>query len=196
MKILAYDSSSDILSAALYEGRKKLGEFSSDTGAKHSSVLVPMIEKLLRKCRVKLSEIDVFAVGLGPGSFTGLRVGIATAKILGYVLKKKIVGVSSLEAIARDALEGKNASIAVALDARKSKVYGAIYERRGQKFKVVVKPALFDAKKFPGISANPKASRIAEGALDLIHRKKFINPFRLEPHYLHPRDCNVTLKHK
>jgi tRNA threonylcarbamoyladenosine biosynthesis protein TsaB len=196
MKILAFDSSSALLSVALYDDQKKIGELSSDTGAKHSNVLVPMIENLLKKFRVNLSEVDVFAVGLGPGSFTGLRVGIATAQVLGYVLKKKIVGVSSLEAIARDALEGKNSRVAVALDARKSKVYGAVYERRGEKFKVVIKPALFDAKEFPGISANPKASRIAEGSLELIRRKRFINPFRLEPHYLYPRDCNVTLKHK
>ncbi len=184
------------MSVALYENEKKLGELSSDAGARHSNVLVPMIKKLLKKSRIKLSEIDVLAVGLGPGSFTGLRVGIATAKVLGYVLKKKIVGVSSLEAIAREALDGRSARVAVALDARKSKVYGAVYEQHGEKFRTVVKPALFDAKKFSGVSAVPKISRIAEGALALARQKKFIDPFYLEPLYLYPRDCNVTLPKK
>ncbi len=206
MKILAYDSSGEHLSVALYEEGKKIVELSSDAGARHSSVLVPMIEQLLKKSRTSLSDVDVFAVGLGPGSFTGLRVGIATAQVLGYVLKKKIVGVSSLEAIARQALESKSCRAAVLLDARKSKVYGAVYERRGEKFRVIVKPALFDSKKFPGFShgsnlivienAVPKASQIAQGALPLIQQKKFIDPFDLRPLYLHPRDCNVTYAKK
>ena len=216
MKILAYDSSSEHLSIALYEDEKKISEFSSHAGARHSDILVPMIEKLLKKSGVKLSDIGVFAVDIGPGSFTGLRVGIVTAKVLGYVLKKKIVGVCSLEAIAREALGARNGHAAVALDARKSKVYGAVYERRKEKFRVIVKPALFDAKKFgnhpmtllakrdalwraetkpneePVSSSIPKASRIAEGAFPLIRQKKFIDPFFLKPLYLHPKDCNVT----
>jgi tRNA threonylcarbamoyl adenosine modification protein YeaZ len=196
MILLAYDCSGPCLSVVLYDGDKKMGELDSEPGVRHSTVLVPMIEKLLKKAGVKLSEVDVFAVGLGPGSFTGLRVGVATAKILGYVLKKKIVGVSSLEALAREALAGKNGRVAVALDARKSQVYGAEYERRGKNFKVIRKPALMDAKKFPGISGTPKASWVAEAALSMARQKKFIDPFRLEPLYLHPRDCNVTLPKK
>ena len=182
--------------AALYEGDKKLGELHSEPGVRHATVLVPMIGQLLKKSRLKLSDVDVFAVGVGPGSFTGLRVGVATAKVLGYVLKKKIVGVSSLEAVAREALDGKNGRVAVALDARRTQVYGAVYERRGGNFRMVRKPALLAANKFSGIAGAPKISRIAEAALSLVRQKKFIDPFRLEPLYLHPRDCNVTLPKK
>ena len=196
MKLLAYDCSGPSLTAALYDGEKKLAEWGSEPGARHATVLVPAIKKLLKKSCLKLSDIDVFAVGVGPGSFTGLRVGIATAKVLGYVLKKKIVGVSSLEAVARESLDGKDGRVSVALDARRSQVYGAVYERRGEKMRVIRKPALMDAKKFQGVSGTPKASRIVEAALAMVREKKFIDPFRLEPLYLHPKDCNVTLPKK
>ena len=206
MILLAYDTSAVCLSIALYKGSQKINELDSEPGARHATVLAPMIQKLLKKSRIKLSDVDVVAVGIGPGSFTGLRVGIATAKILGYVLKKKIVGVTSLEAIAREALTGEDARIAVALDARRSRVYGAVYEQRGDKFKVIQTPALFEEKKFQEISASadrligkneaPRASGIAAAAFSMIQNKTFINPLRLEPLYLQPRDCNVTLPKK
>ena len=118
MIILAYDSSGPRLSAALYKDDKKLVVIDSEAGVRHSTVLVPMIEKLLKKAHLTLQSVNIIAVGVGPGSFTGLRVGVATAKILGYVLKIKIVGVSSLEAIAREVSAGKNGRVAVALNAK------------------------------------------------------------------------------
>ena len=196
MILLAYDCSGARLSVALYRDEKELGRSDSEPGVRYSAALVPMIEKLLAKARLKIQDVDVIAVGVGPGSFTGLRVGVATAKILGYVLKKKLVGVSSLEAVAREASAGKDGRVAVALDARRSQVYGAVYERRGGMVKELRKPALFDAKKFHGVSGEPNASRIAEAAFARAKRKRFIDPFRLEPLYLHPKDCNVTLPKK
>ena len=206
MILLAYDSSGPTLSGAVYRDGKKLAGLHSEPGVRHSTVLVPMIGELLKKARLKLKDVDVIAVGVGPGSFTGLRVGIATAKILGYVLKKKIVGVSSLEALARTVSAGKNIRIAVALDARKGQVYGAMYERIGDRFKMTMKPSLLDEKKFRARCAKADVtarenevssiSGLAEGALSRIRGKKFIDAFRLEPLYLHPKDCNVTLPKK
>ena len=206
MILLAYDSSGPSLSAALYKNDKILGELDSETGVRHSNALTPMIEKLLKSAGLKPGDVDVVAVGVGPGSFTGLRVGVATAKILGYVLKKKIVSVSGLEAIAREVSSGKNGRVAVAMDARRGQVYGAMYERHGEKMKMTMKPTLLDEKKFKVLcdaknvtaheNGSPKASFVAEAALDSFRKKKFTNPFRLEPLYLHPRDCNVTLPKK
>ena len=206
MILLAYDPSGPTLSSALYRDGKKLAGLHSEPGVRHSTVLVPMIGELLKKARLKLKDVDVIAVGVGPGSFTGLRVGIATAKILGYVLKKKIVGVSSLEAVARTVSAGKNIRTAVALDARKGQVYGAMYERIGDRFKMTMKPSLLDEKKFLARCAKADVtvrenetssiSGLAEGALSRIREKKFIDAFRLEPLYLHPKDCNVTLPKK
>ncbi len=196
MKILAYDCSSPRLSGALYENALKKAESVSEPGVRHSAALTPMIEALLKKAGWKMAELDVIAVGVGPGSFTGLRVGVATAKILGYVLGKKVVGISSLEAVAREALGGTDGKVSVALDARRSQVYGAVYEKRGSVLKELRKPAIHDAGKFSGVSGEPKASRIAEAAFERAKKKRFVDPFRLEPLYLHPKDCNVTLPKK
>ena len=225
MKILAYDTSSDVLTAAIFEGPKQIAELESRSFARHSSTLVPSLERLLNEHHISLSEIDVMAIGLGPGSFTGLRVGITAAKIFGYIRKIKIVGISSLEAIAREAADHEG-DIAVILDAKKDKLYACVFRERKGALKAVNKPQLtkIDAllkgvrtqrlflgdgtkiyrdrilnTKFCSIADNaemvyPKASNIARQALTLIQQKKFLDPFTLEPLYLHSRDCNVMKK--
>ena len=202
MKVLAYDTSGPRLSVALQANGKILGESVSEAGVRHSDVLMPMIEALLKECRTKMDTIDVLAVGLGPGSFTGLRVGIATAKVLGYVLKKKIVGVSSLEAAAHAAMRGTQGRAAVLKDARRSRVYGAVYEMGKHGMKTLFSPSLLLQQEFldkaqgavlvRADEAPSGASEVAAAALSKISRKKFIDPFKLEPLYLHARDCNVT----
>jgi tRNA threonylcarbamoyladenosine biosynthesis protein TsaB len=201
MRILAYDTSSPVLSIALFEGNKIIGGFESALFSRHSSTLAPSIDMTLRSCRRKIGDIDVLAVGLGPGSFTGLRVGLVTAKTLAYSLNKKIVSFSSLEIIARgvSAKEGEN--IAVLLDAKRQKVYAALFKRVGTDVKVIEKPALVEAEAWLGgikkpfilsRDAAPKASDMLRPAMDLIARKQFTDPFKLEPLYLYPKDCNVT----
>ncbi len=225
MKLLAYDTSSEVLSAAIFDGAKKIAEFESPSFTRHSSVLVPSLEKLLKDHHMTLNQIDVLAVGLGPGSFTGLRVGITAAKIFSYVCRIKLIGISSLEAMAMGE-SGFEGEIAVILDAKKEKLYAAIFEIQHDKFKTVQNPclvgidALLIAVKKPrlfigdGVKIHrdqilktnrcqiaeaaeivtPKASHIAERAMDLVKKKKWSDPFCLEPSYLHPRDCNVTKK--
>ena len=225
MKLLAYDTSSDILSAALYDGSKKIAEFRSAAFTRHSSTLAPALEKLLRDQRMNLEQLDVLAVGLGPGSFTGLRVGITTAKIISYVCQLRIIGVPSLEAIAWKARDFEG-EIAVILDAKKDKLYAGVYRFQNNKFRILRSPqlvkieALLKANKVPRLflgggvnlyrdeilrtkgcqisdtfeNATPQASQVAERALDLVKSKQWINPFFLEPLYLHPRDCNVTMR--
>ncbi len=225
MKILAFDTSSPVLTAALFDGEKKIVELESSSFTRHSSVLVPSLQKMLKDHRIRLDQIDVLAIGLGPGSFTGLRVGITTAKILGYVCKMKIVGVSSLEAMALG-VRGFQGEIAVILDAKKDKLYSGIYEFRGEELKVIQSPRLVNIQKLlkgvhhprlflgDGVAnyrdkilktdrcriaekaelAAPKASDIAERAMQLAKKKRWSDPFDLRPLYLHPRDCNVTKK--
>ncbi len=210
MNILAFDTSSRILSVVFWREGNVLAEYESDGMARHSNVLVPAMEKMLRSRRLSLEKIDFIAVGVGPGSFTGLRVGTTVAKILGYALNKKIVGISSLEAMAREAAElTKKERIAVSLDAKKSMAYGAYYLFKGGGLREILRPSLMRTEKFhskthgadlvignfPGQEyAYPKARWIAESAVHKIRNKKFTDPFRLEPLYLHPRDCNVTRK--
>ena len=204
MKILAYDTSSDVLSVALFEGCKMIEDFHATLFTRHSSVLVPTIEKLMRKCRWKAEAIGCIAVGLGPGSFTGLRVGITTAKVLSFVTGAKLVGVPSLEIIACQA-ETSSENIAVMLDARKGKVYAALYKKNKEGLpRVIQKPVLTEAADFlkkirgPVVflkeKCYPKASDLGKIAFEHFRQKKFIDPFQCEPLYLHPKDCNVIMK--
>ena len=148
MMILAYDSSSEVLSLALFDNDKKIGELDSPLFTRHSATLAPSLDILLKAHKMKIQDVDVFAVGLGPGSFTGLRVGVTTAKVLAYALDKKIVGVSSLEALAYGVASNGDGMIAVILDAKKGKLYAALYENRNGKLRVTKKPALANADTF------------------------------------------------
>ena len=199
MKLLVYDTSSDILSVGVYDGEKKLAGRESGLFAGHSSHLVPILRRTLREAKLLWETIDAVVVGLGPGSFTGLRVGVTTAKVLAYALHAKTVGVSSLEAIAYG-VKNRERRIGVLLDARKGKVYAALYERAGHGFRAVKRPALVTREAFlkgAGKSAFlvenafPTADGVRRAAQALLLKKKFQDPFRLEPLYLHSRDCNT-----
>ena len=124
MKILAVDSSAKSASVAILENEKVLGEFYINTGFTHSQTLVPMIEHLLNETKTSVDEIDVFAANNGPGSFTGIRIGVAAVK--GLALKNNVpcVGVSTLECIANNLLSLECIVCAV-MDARCNQVYNA-----------------------------------------------------------------------
>ena len=203
MKILSFDTSGEILSIAVFDDEKKMASFESSGFVRHSSILLASIQKLLAGKKIKPGQIDVIAVGLGPGSFTGLRVGVTAAKVLAYALKKKIVGVSSLDAVASGMADAEGV-FTLALDARRQKYYIAVYQRKAGHLLKVRKLKLEDEKKLTreknviktgdGTRLHPKAEFIARLALEDIKRNKFTDPFQLEPVYLYPRDCNVTKK--
>ncbi|MDP3730786.1 MAG: tRNA (adenosine(37)-N6)-threonylcarbamoyltransferase complex dimerization subunit type 1 TsaB, partial [Candidatus Omnitrophota bacterium] len=97
----------------------------------HSSILVPSIDRVLKKAKLKIKDVDVFAISVGPGSFTGLRIGVTTVKGLAYSLKKKIVAVPTLDVIANN-VKDLRGIICPILDARKNKVYSCIYRSDGK----------------------------------------------------------------
>lgn len=126
MRILAIDSSATAASAALVEDGKVMGEFYINTHLTHSQTLMPMIDDVLNCTRTELSEVDLFAVSAGPGSFTGIRIGVASLKGLAMAKNKPCVGVSTLEAMAFN-LEHLNGIICSVMDARCQQVYNAIF---------------------------------------------------------------------
>jgi len=130
MKILAIDSSATAASAALVEDGKVLGEFYINTRLTHSQTLMPMVDEVLKCTQTELADVDLFAVSAGPGSFTGVRIGVASVKGLAMAQGKPCVGVSTLEAIARN-LEHVEGTVCAVMDARCQQVYNAMFTARG-----------------------------------------------------------------
>lgn len=126
MKILGIDTSTPIGSVALIDGESLVAEHTLNIVKAHSSRLMPAIDTVLKWGDITAEELDGCAVGIGPGSFTGIRIGIATIKSLCYALDKPIVGVSTLEAIAYN-LRWTEGLICPILDARRNESYGAIF---------------------------------------------------------------------
>ena len=127
MKILAIDSSGLTAAAAVIEDDIILAEYSIQTGHTHSQTLLPLMEEIRSRIGLDLETIDAYAVAAGPGSFTGLRIGIATVKGLGVSIDKPVVAVPTLEALAYN-LYGAGSLVCPIMDARRSQVYTGIYE--------------------------------------------------------------------
>lgn len=124
MKILSFESSAVSASVALTDGEKLIAQSFQNCGLTHSRTLLPMSESLLANCGIALSSVDGFAVAAGPGSFTGIRIGVATVKGLALGADKPCVGVSTLEAMAHGA-HALHGSLCCVMDARAGQVYNA-----------------------------------------------------------------------
>ncbi len=129
MNILALDSTAVSASVAVSCDDRIVARFTADNGLTHSELLLPMAEAALRAANMKVSDIDLFACTAGPGSFTGVRIGVATVKGLAFGTGKPCVGVSTLAAIAENLAPLPGIYCAV-MDARRGQVYTALFEYR------------------------------------------------------------------
>lgn len=127
MKILSVDSSSVSASVAITENGEIIAEEFINNGLTHSQTLMRMVEKTLNDAEISIKDIDLFAIANGPGSFTGVRIGIASVKGMADALNKKCLAVSTLEAIA-EPLKNEDVIACAVLDARCNQVYTAIFE--------------------------------------------------------------------
>lgn len=137
MKILGIESSSLVASAAILDGDRLIAEYTVNNGLTHSQTLLPMIDAVVSASRIEPGELDAIAVSRGPGSFTGLRIGSATAKGLGLALNKPIVGVPTLAAMAYGLSETEGCLICPIMDARRGEVYSAVYRFENNVMKTV-----------------------------------------------------------
>ena len=126
MKVLALDSSGLVASVAVTEDDNLLGEYTINYKKTHSQTLLPMLDEVAKMIELDLKTIDVIAVAAGPGSFTGLRIGSATAKGLALALDKQIVSVPTVDALAYN-LWGCEDQICPLMDARRQQAYTGIY---------------------------------------------------------------------
>lgn len=132
IKILALDSTAEVSTVAVCKGEKLLSEITINTGNTHSQALLPSVEQALRMAELTVEDIDVFACCTGPGSFTGVRIGVATIKGIAYGKNKPCISVSTLEALAYN-LSGFNGVICPVMNARRSQLYNALFECEGGK---------------------------------------------------------------
>ncbi|MCT4542519.1 MAG: tRNA (adenosine(37)-N6)-threonylcarbamoyltransferase complex dimerization subunit type 1 TsaB [Vallitalea sp.] len=133
MKVLAIESSAIAASIAVAEDNRLICEYTTNHKKTHSQTLMPMIEQATNMINLDLKELDIIAVANGPGSFTGLRIGVATAKGLAHALNIPIVAVPTLDALAYN-IGHTDKLICPLMDARRNQVYTALYEYNNNNF--------------------------------------------------------------
>ena len=127
MKLLSLDTSAEVCTAAVCDDERLIADMTVNTGNTHSQTLLPVIEQILKISETEIDDIDLYACSTGPGSFTGVRIGVATLKGMAYGKNKPCVSVSTLEALAYN-LKGFNGIISPVMNARRSQVYNALFE--------------------------------------------------------------------
>lgn len=126
MRILAVDTSSAVASCAVVDGEKLVCEQILNNKLTHSQTIMPMIEAVMKQAEIKVTEIDLFAAVTGPGSFTGLRIGVSAVKALAHAANKPCAAVSTLEAMAYNMPFCEHLIYPI-MDARRGEVYNAVY---------------------------------------------------------------------
>lgn len=161
MLTLAIDSSTDILGLALLDSGQLRGEYNLSLKRQHSEKLLPLMEELFELLEIKAEELEAVAVAVGPGSFTGLRIGISTAKMLGRIFSIPVKGISTLEIMAAGS-EGDY--ILPLLDARRKRVYYSFYQRNEKQndffLKEIKKAASAEIDQLPKILSEFKNKKI------------------------------------
>jgi len=157
--ILGIDTTGEKCSVGLAKNGEAFGGISESTPQEHSDKLIHFVDRLLKKKHLKIEDINAIAVSIGPGSFTGLRVGVATAKALAQLLEIPIIGIPTLDIIALNAVQSteyrvqsKKKLICSIVDARKEQVYAAVYETAPERHNVKVSKRREENKELKKIS--------------------------------------------
>ena len=135
MKILSIDTSSNICSVSILEDENVILEKQNNDMKTHSQKLMPLVDELFNETKLKLKDIDLFACCVGPGSFTGIRIGVSTIKAFADVTGLPVVGVTSLEGLAYNLK--RNGYICSVIDAKNDNVYYGLFEFNNNEYKIV-----------------------------------------------------------
>ena len=131
MKILAFDGTAKAASVALCEDGRILASYTVDNGLTQSELLLPMAESVLKSLKLEFSDVDAFATSVGPGSFTGVRIGVSLIKGLAFGRKTPCIAVSTIEALAEN-LAPLKGILVPSMDARRNQVYNALFRSDGE----------------------------------------------------------------
>ena len=189
MKILAIDTSTNVASCAIMDDEKLLGEFTVNDNITHSQKILPLISNTLSRCKIDISEIDVFAVADGPGSYTGLRIGVATINGLAQATHKQVVGVSSLQALAQSIVTSEKLIVPL-INARRDRAFTAIYSSK-HSFKTILEPQLLEMVELLEILDKKNQDIIFIGEGTTIYKDMIIEKLG-ERAYFTPKNLNVA----
>lgn len=148
MRLLAIDTTTPFGSVAVLEKAQLLGEVNIESPATHSERLLPAVDFLLRAFGWKITDIEAFALAVGPGSFTGIRVGMSTVKSFAYASRKPVAPVSTLEALGWKLKQPQNRLLCPVLDAKKKEIYAALFQVHRGQLREVVSPGVFTPDQF------------------------------------------------
>jgi len=172
LKTLAVDTSTMMATCAVLDEDYLLGEFSLNQDMSHSENLIPMIKEVLDNLKLKPKDIDLYGVAIGPGSFTGLRIGVATVKSFAHVFDKPIIGVSTLEALAYNL--PYNGIVVPMIDARRNRVYTGIYKWNQDKIINIMRPTIMEIEDLLDILKTHEDIMVNGNGIHL-YRDKIIN---------------------
>lgn len=183
MKIMAFDTAAAVAAVAVVEDTKLLGEYIINNKKKHSEKLMPMAESLLKDLSLSPSDIDVFAVSVGPGSFTGIRIGVSTVKAMAYATGKRIAGIPTLDALAFNApLYG--GIVCPLIDARNDQVYTALYKNEnGRQIKITEYMAVDISEIIEKIKMTGEDTVFVGEAADL-HKDHIVSELKTNAHFM------------
>lgn len=191
MKILAVDTTTKILTLGVYNDGVE-AEYNLEVGRLLSYVLDKSVERVCDAYGVALQEIDYFALGLGPGSFTGMRVGIAFVKGLSWANNKPIIGISTLDIMAQNII-GNGRPIISAIDAKRNLIYACIYKEKSGQLRKISPYMLLSIDAL--LKKSPKGSIILGDAIGLYKeklRKGVEGALLLDKEFWYPKAHNIT----
>jgi len=139
MKILAMDTSTLVMGVAILEENKVIGELMTNSHKKHSMRLMPAIDQLFQELELTIEDIDLLAVTKGPGSYTGIRIGVATAKTIAWAKQLPLYGISTLEVLAENGYYFDGLVVPL-IDARRERVYTGVYQRESDGLQPLLAP--------------------------------------------------------
>ncbi|MCF6464037.1 tRNA (adenosine(37)-N6)-threonylcarbamoyltransferase complex dimerization subunit type 1 TsaB [Clostridium sp. Cult1] len=176
MKVLGLDTSTMMTTCAVLDDENLLGEYSLNQDMTHSENLVPMIKEVLDSLNIQVSDIDLYGVAIGPGSFTGLRIGIATVKSFAHVFNKPIIGISTLEGLAFNlTFDG---IIVPMIDARRNRVYTGIYKWEKGRLKNILEPSIMEIEELLELLDKDYNNIMVNGNGALLYKEKIENSLK------------------
>jgi tRNA threonylcarbamoyladenosine biosynthesis protein TsaB len=177
MIILATDTTTFTGSIALLKDTKLIAEIDIDSSSTYSERLLPAVDFLLKTNQLNIQDMDGFAVSVGPGSFTGIRIGLSTVKSFSYASGKPVAGVSTLKALAEKLRRSQAHLLCPLLDAKKGEVYAALFESKGDKLLEVVPQGVYSPDRFFSLLPSHRIISFIGNGVE-VYRKKIFQYFK------------------